>query len=63
MQVAHDSIHAHFVIIETEVYLDEDNEFSLTEHNNDIFLVLSLPLLPHITSRETGYLVLLCIYY
>lgn len=26
MQVAHDSIHAHFVIIETEVYLDEDNK-------------------------------------
>lgn len=26
MQIAHDSIHAHVVIIETEVYLDEDNK-------------------------------------
>lgn len=26
MQFAHDSIHADFVIIETEVYLDENNK-------------------------------------
>lgn len=26
MQIAHDSIHTYVVIIETEVYLDEDNK-------------------------------------